>query len=45
MEEEDAMYVLGLKDALEESMSPSISTIQKDEDEDFYMERLVKEEA
>lgn len=45
MEEEDAMYVLGLKDVLEESMSPSISAIQKDEDGDFYMERLVKEEA
>ena len=39
------LSVLGLKDVLEESTSPSVSAIQKDEDEDVYKERLVKEEA
>ena len=38
------MYVLDLKDVSEESMSPVVSGIQKNEDKD-YRERLVKEEA
>ena len=29
----------------EESTSPSVSAIRKDEDEDVYMEKVVKEEA
>lgn len=39
------LSVLGLKDVLEESESPSVSARKKDEDEDVYKERLVKEEA
>ncbi|KAL0696633.1 hypothetical protein Bca4012_063813 [Brassica carinata] len=39
------LSVLGLKDVLEESESPSASARKKDEDEDVYKERLVKEEA
>lgn len=39
------LSVLGLKDVLEESGSPSVSAMKKDEDEDVYRERLVKEEA
>ena len=37
--------VLGLKDVLKESTSPSASMMRKDEDEDVFRERLVKEEA
>lgn len=39
------LSVLGLKDVLEESLSPYTSAIRNDEDEDVYMERLVKEKA
>ena len=39
------LFVLGLKDVLEESTSPSASVMSKDEDEDVFRERLVKEEA
>ncbi|KAL0898158.1 hypothetical protein Bca101_082119 [Brassica carinata] len=39
------LSVLSLKDVLEESSSFSTSTIKKDEDENAYIERLVKEEA
>ena len=39
------LSVLSLKDVLEESTSPSVSAIQKEEDEDVYRERLAKEEA
>lgn len=39
------LFVFCLKDVVEESTSPSVSAIQKEEDEDVYRERLVKEEA
>ena len=39
------LSVLGLKDVLEEFTSPSESLMRKDEDEDVFRERLLKEEA
>ena len=39
------LSVLDLKDILEESLSPYASAIRNDEDEDVYIERLLKEKA
>ncbi|KAG2251608.1 hypothetical protein Bca52824_081744 [Brassica carinata] len=39
------LSVLGLKDVLEESTSPSVLAIQKEQHKDVFRETLVKEEA